>query len=97
MPQVTVVARIKAKANTIEKLREALQKLVEATLHKDDGCINYNLYQDNDNPTLFFFLENWESDELLKKHLDSDHVKAYREASKGWIEQRDLYRLTRIS
>ncbi len=97
MSQVTVVARIKARPEAVEKVSEALLKLVEPTLHKDDGCINYDLYQDNDNPSLFFFLENWESEVHLKRHLDSGHIKAYREATEGLIEQRDLYRLTRIS
>ena len=97
MPQITVVARIKARPDAIEKVRDALLKLVEPTLNKDDGCINYDLYQDNDNPSLFFFLENWESEELLKKHLDSEHIRAYRKATEGSIEQRDLYRLSRIS
>jgi quinol monooxygenase YgiN len=97
MPQVTVVARIKARPDAIEKVNEALLKLVESTLNKDDGCINYDLYQDSDNPSLFFFLENWESEEFLKKHLDSEHIQAYRKTIKDFIEQRDLYRLTRIS
>ncbi|CAB5091605.1 hypothetical protein D3OALGA1CA_5501 [Olavius algarvensis associated proteobacterium Delta 3] len=97
MPQVTVVARIRARPNAIEKVRDALLALVVPTVNKDDGCINYDLYQDNDNPSLFFFLENWESEELLKKHLDSEHIKAYRKETEDLIEQRDLYRLTRIS
>jgi quinol monooxygenase YgiN len=97
MPQITVVAKIKTRPEVVEKVREALLKLVEPTLQKDDGCINYDLYQDNEDPSLFFFLENWESEELLNKHLDSEHIKAYRDATEGLIEQRDLYRITRIS
>ncbi|MGD8993493.1 MAG: putative quinol monooxygenase [Desulfobacterales bacterium] len=97
MSQVTVVARIKARRDAVEEVSDALLKLVEPTLHKDDGCIDYDLYQDNENPSLFFFLENWESEVHLKKHLDSEHIKAYRKATEGLIEQRDLHRLTRIS
>ena len=97
MPQVTVVARIKARPDAIEKVRYSLLALVEQTVDKDDGCINYDLYQDNDNPGLFFFLEKWESEESLKKHLDSEHIKAYRKETEDLIEQRVLYRLTRIN
>lgn len=97
MAQVTVVVRVTVRPDATEKVRDALLKLVEPTLNKDDGCINYDLYQDNDNPSLFFFLETWESDEHLKKHLDSEHIKAYRKATEGLIKQRDLYCLTRIS
>jgi quinol monooxygenase YgiN len=97
MSQVTVVARFKAKADAVEKVREELLKLVEPTRQKDDGCINYDLHQDNNDPTVFFFLENWKSEELLNKHLNSEHINAYREATKGLIEHRDVNLLTRIS
>jgi quinol monooxygenase YgiN len=97
MAQVTVVVRIKSRADATQEVSDALLKLVEPTLNKDDGCIDYDLYQDNDNPSRFFFLETWESEKLLKKHLDSEHIKAYRKATEGLIEQRDLYCLTKIS
>lgn len=97
MPQVNVVARIKARSDAVQEVKNALLKLVEPTLNKDDGCISYDLYQDNDNPSLFFFLEKWESEELLEKHLNSEHIKAYRKAAEGLIEQRDMYRLSRVA
>ena len=67
MSQVTVVARIKAKSNSVERVCKELLKLTEPTLQKDDGCINYDLHQDNDDPSLFFFLENCENEKLLGK------------------------------
>jgi quinol monooxygenase YgiN len=97
MPQVTVVARIESRPDAVEKVRQALLEVVGPTLNEDEGCFRYDLYQDNDNPRVFFFIENWESEDLLKKHLHSEHIKAYRKATDGLIVQRDLYRLTMIS
>ena len=86
MTQVTVVARIKAKPEASTKIHEELLKLIEPT-RSEDGCINYDLYQDNEDPSLFFFLENWESRELLDKHLESEHIKAYLKSTEGFVEQ----------
>lgn len=65
MTQVTVVARIKAKPEASTKVREELLKLIEPT-RKESGCISYDLHQDNEDTTLFFFLENWESKKLCR-------------------------------
>jgi quinol monooxygenase YgiN len=97
MSQVTVIAKIKAQPDAVKTVCEELQKLVEPTLQRDAGCINYDLHQDNDEPSLFFFIESWESEELLNKHLESEHIKAYLAATEGLIEQWDLNRVTRIS
>lgn len=95
MTQVTVVARIKAKPEALTKVREELLKLIEPT-RKESGCISYDLHQDNADTTLFFFLENWESKELLDKHLESEHIKAYLKLTEGLVEQWDLNLLTKI-
>ncbi|MGE5404116.1 MAG: putative quinol monooxygenase [Candidatus Saccharibacteria bacterium] len=95
MTQVTVVARIKAKPEASTKVREELLKLIEPT-RKESGCISYDLHQDNEDATLFFFLENWESKELLDKHLKSEHIKAYLKSTENLVEQWDLNLLTKI-
>jgi quinol monooxygenase YgiN len=96
MSPVIVVARIKAKPEAVEEMREELFKLVEPTRTRDPGCITYDLHQDNKDPSLFFFLEHWASDELLDKHLDSDHIKAYRKAAEGLLQESQVNRLTKI-
>lgn len=97
MSQVTIVARIQAKPDAIETVGEELRKLVAPTRQKDDGCIRYDLHQDSEDPSVFFFLEIWESEEHLNRHLGSEHIKAYQEATMELIERRDLHRLTKIS
>ena len=38
-------------------------KLIDIT-RAEEGCINYDLHQDNENPAHFLFYENWKSREL---------------------------------
>lgn len=96
MAEVTVVARIKANSDAVLRVREELLKLIPPTRKYDKGCLYYDLYQDNSEPALFYFLERWESDELLDKHLESEHLKAFGEATEGLIAEVDINRLTKI-
>ena len=70
-----VVARIKAKPETVGKVRQLLCGLVEPT-RKESGCISYELLQNREDPTDFTFVEEWESDAALASHAASDHLKA---------------------
>jgi len=97
MSKISVVARIKAKSEFADDVRQQLLGLVEPTRTKDDGCIDYDLYQDAEDPSLFYFLENWESKELLEKHLDSEHVQSHLKNSEGMLEDRAVNVLRRIS
>ena len=70
-----VVARIKAKSETVSEVRELLCSLVEPT-RKESGCIIYELLQNTEDPTDFTFVEEWESHKALSSHLASDHLEA---------------------
>lgn len=77
MPAISlrVVARIKARAETVSEVRELLSSLVGPT-RKESGCITYELLQNRKDPTDFTFVEEWESDAALESHAASDHLKA---------------------
>ena len=60
MANLTIVANINANADQVDLVKAELLKLIDIT-HAEDGCINYDLHQDNDNPAHFLFYENWES------------------------------------
>ena len=70
-----VVARIKAKRETVSEVRELLRGLVEPT-RNESGCISYELLQNTKDPTDFTFVEEWESEAALESHAASDHLKA---------------------
>lgn len=93
MPQLTIVAHITAHADRIDLVKAALEKLVEPTL-KEDGCLQYDLHRDNENPAHFMFYENWESRELWLAHMDSPHLKAHQAATEGAVAEFTLYEMT---
>ncbi len=72
---VTVVARLKAKPGQEEILRQELLALIPIT-RAEPGCVNYDLHQAADDPTLFLFHENWTSKQHLDDHLARPHLTA---------------------
>ncbi|WP_096087649.1 putative quinol monooxygenase [Agaribacterium haliotis] len=96
MATLTIVATIKAKADQVELVKSELLKLIDIT-RAEQGCINYDLHQDNDNPAHFVFYENWRSRELWQTHMNNEHLKQYMAATDGAVEQFTLNEMTHIA
>lgn len=86
MSKLTIVANIKVNPDKIDLVKGELLKLIDIT-RAEEGCINYDLHQDNDNPAHFLFYENWESRELWQAHMGAPHLAAYMKATDGAVEE----------
>lgn len=75
MPKTTirVVAHIATLPDKVEEVKTVLLRIIEPT-RQEDGCIVYELLQNQEDPTDFTFVEEWESQELLNAHLRSVHI-----------------------
>lgn len=69
---IKVVAKSYAKADKLDRILELSKEMVEKTV-KEEGCISYGLYQDVKNPLVLIFIEEWESENALNKHIASEH------------------------
>ncbi|CZF81184.1 Putative monooxygenase [Grimontia celer] len=95
MSKLTIVANIIAKEDKIELVKAELLKLIEIT-RAEEGCINYDLHQDNENPAHFLFYENWENRELWQTHMGNQHLADYLEATDGAVETFTVNEMTVI-
>jgi len=95
MTKLTITGNIKAKAEHIETVKEELLKLIPIT-RAEEGCIQYDLHQDNEDPTYFMFYENWESRALWPTHMNNYYLKGYMDATEGMVEKFWLHELTHI-
>lgn len=96
MAKLTIVANIKTKAAKIDLVKAELLKLIDIT-RAEKGCINYDLHQDNENPTHFLFYENWESRQLWQTHMGNQHLQDYMAATEGAVEEFILNEMTQIA
>ena len=91
-----MVARIEANKDSIDLVKAELLKLIGPT-RKEEGCIQYDLHQDNDRPEVFLFYENWASRELWQVHMANAHLAAYMAATEGKVADFTLNEMTVIA
>jgi quinol monooxygenase YgiN len=70
---LTVIAFMKAASGKEAELKAELEALIEPT-SQEDGYVNYDLHQGIEDPSTFFFYENWESAAQLDAHLAAPHL-----------------------
>ncbi|KLU01129.1 hypothetical protein RISK_006698 [Rhodopirellula islandica] len=95
MAHLTIVAHITAKEDQVDFVKSELLKLIAPTL-KEDGCVNYDLHQDNENPAHFMFYENWETRELWQQHTAGQPLKGFGTATEGALEGIQVHELTHL-
>jgi quinol monooxygenase YgiN len=71
--QLTIVAHLRARPDKIEEAKSFLLSLIDPT-RAEPGCIDYDMHQDDEDPTKFVFYENWTSRDELEKHMQTPHL-----------------------
>ena len=94
--ELTIIARIEAKKDKIEFVKKELLKLIEPT-RKEEGCLYYNINQDNENPELFLAYESWQNQEKCQNHLQSDHFKVCMQTTYGAIKDLTVNGMSQIA
>lgn len=92
---LTVIAELIVKEESIETVKTELLKLVEPS-RLEEGCIEYRLHQDNDDPKVFIFFEILENLTCLERHMESPHFKNYIASVDGMIAEKYVHKMTRI-
>ena len=95
MAKVTIVTNIIVKNDKIDLVKAELLKLIDIT-RAEEGCINYDLHQDNENQAHFMFYANWESHELWQTHKRNQYLQDYLDATEGAVELFTLNEMTRL-
>ena len=73
---ITVVATIIAKQDKIEEVKAGLLNLVSHTV-KEEGCIQYTLHQDKDEPNIFIFYEQFKDQTAFDFHAAQPYIAAF--------------------
>ncbi|MFY9173896.1 MAG: putative quinol monooxygenase [Peptococcia bacterium] len=71
---IKIVVKVTVKPGKAEDFKNIAAELVAET-RKEEGCISYQLFQDNQNPDLLFFIEEWTNGEALNAHRETKHFK----------------------
>ncbi|WP_128253771.1 putative quinol monooxygenase [Falsirhodobacter deserti] len=94
---VPVVAIFRAKPGHEAKVEELFRSVIAPT-HAEEGCITYQLNRDPEDAARFVWTEEWESRELLDRHLNAPHIlKLFNEQLPGLIETSEVIALTPVA
>lgn len=69
---------VTATCKLIKGKKAAFSKLASELINetrKEDGCIEYSLYEELNNEDMMCFIEKWKSQESLEAHIESKHFK----------------------
>ncbi len=69
---IKVVAKHFVKEEKISEFLENAKKLIEATV-KEQGCIKYELFEDEKDSKVLTIIEEWEDMDALQRHSKSSH------------------------
>lgn len=72
---VKVVAKHFVKEDKIEEMLSVVKELVSATI-KQEGCLKYEMYQDEKDKKVLTMIEEWETREDLTNHMNSKEFKS---------------------
>lgn len=69
---IKVVAKSFVYEDKFNEYMKLCKELISES-RKEQGCINYELYQDDKDCTILTVIEEWESKESLENHFKSSH------------------------
>ncbi len=92
---LNVVAIIDAKPEYVTVVENALRDMLEPT-RAEQGCLQYELNRDLDNPTRMIMIERWTNEAALERHTTTPHMARLRRAMDGRVERTAFSRLAQL-
>jgi quinol monooxygenase YgiN len=71
---IRAVAKFHVKPEKVQEFIDMCKKLVEESV-KEEGCIEYGVYQELENSGILTMLEEWKDESSLEEHLNSNHFR----------------------
>jgi quinol monooxygenase YgiN len=75
---VVISGTIPIKPEHREEARQLALQMATAT-RAEAGCLTYCFYSDLAEPNTFFIFEEWESEEALARHFQTEHMKNFQQ------------------
>jgi quinol monooxygenase YgiN len=95
MTTLFLVASLTAKSGREAELKQVLLDL-RGPSRADDGCLQYDLHADRENPRHFLFFEAWRDEKSWRAHMETPHLKDFNARSGDLLENWMLHQLDRL-
>lgn len=92
---LNIVATIDAKPECVTVVENALREMLAPT-RAEEGCLQYELNRDLDQPTRLMMIERWTDEAALERHTATPHMARLRRALDGRVERTSFSRLAQL-
>lgn len=78
---IVLVAKYHVKPGNVDAVLDALRAMAPLVKEHEPGCSKYYANVSNENPNLILLYEEYENEEALAFHRETDHFKKYIEGT----------------
>lgn len=68
--ELHIVCKVRCKEGCEEEVKKYLTEMAEVS-RKEEGCLYYDIFQVQDSPSEFYFLDGWQNEAAEKEHLQN--------------------------
>jgi len=74
---IVIAGRVTVKPERREEAIRVARTMVAAT-RREPGCRAYGFHADLEDPNVFFVFEEWQDEQSLARHFQTDHMATFR-------------------
>ena len=74
--KIVLVARLKVREDAVEEAKKLALGITDDS-RNEEGCVNYDVHQAIDDPTVFIWHETWKNKSALDNHFELDYFKEF--------------------
>ena len=92
-----VLVRVQVKPELVGEFKDAILRNASLSVQRDPGCVRFDVLQQEDDQTRWFFYEVYEQEQAWVDHRASAHFLAFNEVGDRAIVTREVTKLTGIN
>jgi autoinducer 2-degrading protein len=92
-----VLVKVQVKPELLGEFKTAILENAELSVQRDPGCVRFDVLQQEDDPTRWFFYEVYEEEQAWVQHRGAPHFLAFKKVGDRAILSRDVTKLTGIN
>lgn len=84
---------VTVKSKLLDKHKEDYMKEfkhIANEVRNENGCLEYELYENNPDNAEFFLFERWESKNHVEVHLKTNHMIQFIAKTERWFESKEV-------
>ena len=92
-----VLVRVQVRPELLAEFKTAILENAKLSVQRDPGCVRFDVLQQEDDPTRWFFYEVYEREQAWIDHRESAHFLAFKDVGDRAIVTREVTRLTGVN